>query len=129
MTSYLDTSAAAKLLVDEADSEAVAAYLDDVAERETVVSSALLETELRRLVVREDLPQEAVTQLLQRVDIVAPSRSLFHQAGLLPGPGLRSLDALHLVTAVRMAADEVVTYDGGMIQAAHELGLNTASPT
>lgn len=128
MTSYLDASAAAKLLVDEPESDAVARHLDHVIERSDVVSSALLETELRRLAVREELSQEAVSLLLDRLDIVEPSRSLFHEAGLLPGAGLRSLDALHLVTALRVEADEVVTFDARMLAAAAELGLSAVSP-
>jgi len=128
LTSYLDASAAAKLLVDEPESDAVARHLDNVIERSDVVSSALLETELRRLAVREELSQEAVSLLLERLDIVEPSRSLFHEAGLLPGAGLRSLDALHLATALRVEADEVVTFDARMLAAAAELGLSAVSP-
>lgn len=128
MTSYLDASAAGKLLVDEPESDAVARHLDHVIERSDVVSSALLETELRRLAVREELSQEAVSLLLERLDIVEPSRSLFHEAGLLPGAGLRSLDALHLATALRVEADEVVTFDARMLAAAAELGLSAVSP-
>lgn len=124
MTSYLDSSAAAKLLVDEAESDAVATYLDQVTEGSGVVSSALLETELRRLAVREELSQQAVSLLLERVDMVEPSRSLFHEAGLLPGRGLRSLDALHLATALRMEVDEVVSFDERMLEAARNMGLS-----
>jgi len=87
---YLDTSAAAKLLVEEAESEALAAHLDGIGGEQDLVSSALLETELRRLAVRLALDQSAVSDLLARVDLVDPPRSLFHEAGLLPGPRLRS---------------------------------------
>lgn len=124
MTSYLDSSAAAKLLVDEAESDAVATHLDHITEGSGVVSSALLETELRRLAVREELSQQAVSLLLERVDMVEPSRSLFHEAGLLPGRGLYSLDALHLATALRMEVDEVVSFDERMLEAARNMGLS-----
>ncbi len=68
---YIDTSAAAKLLVEEDASARLATHLDvAVAADDTVVSSMLLETELRRLAVRFDLAQSAVTQLLDRVDLV-----------------------------------------------------------
>ena len=100
MNVYLDTSAAAKLLVDEAESEALASFLDRIRDEQRLVSSALLETELRRLAVRLELDQAAVTDLMARVDLVDPPRSLFHEAGLLPGPYLRSLDALHLVVCL-----------------------------
>ena len=49
MIASLETSAAAKLLFVEAESAGMAAYLAHVAsEGHSVVSSALLETELRR---------------------------------------------------------------------------------
>jgi uncharacterized protein len=84
VTLYLDTSAAAKLLVEEVESEALAAYLDRTVDGQELISSALLETELRRLAVRLELDQSTVTDLLVRVDLVDPPRSLFHEAGLLP---------------------------------------------
>ncbi len=129
MTLYLDTSAAAKLLVDETESEALATYLDATVVDHEVVSSALLETELRRLAVRLALDQSAVTDLLARVDLVDPPRSLFHEAGLLPGTRLRSLDALHLATALRVDADAVVGYDARLLDAASSVGLGVHSPT
>ncbi len=129
MSLYLDTSAAAKLLVDEAESEALAAYLDGIGGDEDLVSSALLETELRRLAVRLALDQSAVSDLLARVELVDPPRSLFHEAGLLPGAHLRSLDALHLATALRVDADTLVAYDARLLDAARSVGLGVQSPT
>ncbi|MEP6666194.1 MAG: type II toxin-antitoxin system VapC family toxin [Nocardioidaceae bacterium] len=128
MSVYLDTSAAAKLLMDEAESDALAAFLDEIGDEQDVVSSALLETELRRLAVRLGLDQSAVTDLLARVDLVDPPRSLFHEAGLLPGPYLRSLDAIHLATALRVDADTLVAYDARFLDAARSLGLGAHSP-
>ena len=129
MTLYLDTSAAAKLLVDEAESEALAAYLDLTVEEQELVSSALLETELRRLAIRLELEQSMVTDLLARVDLVDPPRSLFHEAGLLPGTHLRSLDALHLATALRVDSDTFVAYDARLLDAARSVGLSVHSPS
>jgi len=125
---YLDTSAAAKLLVDETESDALAGYLDEIGDEQDLASSALLETELRRLAVRLGLDQSAVTDLLARVDLVDPPRPLFHEAGLLPGTHLRSLDALHLATALRVDADVLVAYDGRLLDAARSLGLGVHSP-
>jgi len=125
---YLDTSAAAKLLVDAAESEALASFLDRIPDEQRLVSSALLETELRRLAVRLELDQAAVTDLMARVDLVDPPRSLFHEAGLLPGPHLRSLDALHLATALRVGAETLVAYDARLLDAARSLGLGVHSP-
>ena len=128
MRIYLDTSAAAKVLVDEVESEALTAYLDDERSNTEIVSSALLETELRRLAGRLGLDQSAVSDLLTRIDLIDPSRSIFHEAGVLPGPTLRSLDALHLATALRIEADVLVAYNLRLLDAARDLGLAIDSP-
>lgn len=128
MTVYLETSAAAKLLVEEAQSPALATYIDDLGDDTRIVSSALLETELRRLAVREGLPQDAVTHVLDRVDLYEPDRALFHQAGILPGPRLRSLDALHVTAALRAEADAFLCYDQRQGHAATSVGLRLLAP-
>jgi uncharacterized protein len=127
VTVYLDTSAAAKLLVDEPESDALARHLDRVDPDEMLASNALLETELRRVAVRLDLAQASVSEVLARVALVDPDRSLFHEAGLLPGAMLRSLDALHLATALRLGAF-VVAYDARLVASATALGLDVVSP-
>ncbi len=129
MILYIETSAAAKLLVDEPASGRLAVRLDDAVDSEdALVSSTLLETELRRLAVRVDLAQTAVTHLLERFDLVETDRSLYREAGLLPGRHLRSLDALHLAAALRVDADVMVTYDHRQADAATATGLPVLAP-
>jgi len=106
----------------------LASYLDGLQPAEGPVSSALLETELRRVAVRLALPQLAVSEVLGRVTLIEPGRSLFYEAGLLPGVGLRSLDALHLATAMRLDEAILVAYDSRMLRSALELGMTVASP-
>lgn len=125
----LDTSAAAKLLVEEDESAAVSSHLDARAATGDVVAAALLETELRRMAHRAGVDQGAVTMLLDRVALVLPDRRLYTEAGLLGSPRLRSLDALHLATALRVGADEIVAYDTRLLDGAHALGVATSSPT
>lgn len=125
---YLDTSAAAKLLVEEAESDALVRELRR--RRDDLVACLLLETELRRLVSREPaLTQQAVTELLCGVDLHELPPTLFVEAGLLPGASLRSLDALHLAAAIRLEVSAVVTYDQRMAESATELGLEVLAPT
>jgi predicted nucleic acid-binding protein len=128
VTVYVDTSAAAKLLVEEPESARLASYLDGLEAQEDIMSSGLLETELRRFGTRVDIPQSAVTEVLARVGLIEPDRSMFLEAALLPGPQLRSLDALHLATAIRLDADAVVAYDRRLLDAARSLGVNAVSP-
>jgi predicted nucleic acid-binding protein len=120
---YVETSAAAKLLVEEEASARLAEHLDAL--REAPVSSLVLETELRRLAVRIELPQTAVTALLERFDLLETDRSLYREAGLLPGHHLRSLDALHVAAAIRLNADVMLSYDRRQIAAAEAVGLRT----
>lgn len=125
---YLDTSAALKLLVEEPESVALARTVDgaDV----ELVSCWLLETEMRRASHRiPGLTHAAITDLLDGVDLYEVPSSLFREAGLLPGPSLRSLDALHLAAAVRIGVEHVVTYDDRMGHAARTLGLSVLAPT
>jgi uncharacterized protein len=130
MQHYVDTSAAAKLLVEEAESDVLAAFLDQALERgDTIGSSLLLETELRRLGIRLSIPQERVTAVLERMTLLVPDGDVFRNAGLLPGNALRSLDALHVAAALRWGADGVVTYDERQATAARSVGLSVTSPT
>ena len=123
---YLDTSAALKLLVEEVESPALARAIDD--EQPDLVASWLLDTELRRAVQREEaLGQELVTDLLEGVSLYEAPPSLFREAGLLPGPRLRSLDALHLASAIRIGVDHLVTYDTRMGECARSIGLSVLS--
>jgi predicted nucleic acid-binding protein len=128
LTVYLDSSAAAKLLLDEAESEALTTYLDDLDVDERLVSSVLLETELRRMGVRVGWEQSLVSDVLDQIHLVEPNRSLFTEAGLLSGANLRSLDALHVATALRLDARVVIAYDHRLQQSARDVGLVTAAP-
>lgn len=61
MRYYLDTSAAAKLLALEAETGALASFLDEAVNADhSIVSSFLLETELRRFAVRHSILQAGI---------------------------------------------------------------------
>lgn len=124
---YVDTSAAIKLLVEEEESEALSAVLEE--DGAELVACLLLETELRRAASREpELTQTAISRLLEGVDLHELPSTLFTEAGLLPGAHLRSLDALHLAAAIRLGVDGVITYDHRMADAAMDLGMTVVSP-
>ncbi len=130
MRHYLDASAAAKLLVEEPESEGLVAYLERaVAAGDAVGSSHLLETELRRLGMRLAIPQEHVTALLERMDLMTPDEAVFRTAGMLPGPTLRSLDALHVAAALRWGAGVMLTYDERQAAASRAVGLTVLAPS
>jgi predicted nucleic acid-binding protein len=68
--------------------------------------------------------------LLEEVTLVELTPSLLESAGRLPDPTLRSLDAVHVATAllVRNDIDLVISYDRRMPAAAAAHGLPTAAP-
>jgi len=125
---YLDSSALVKLVVPEAESRALRAYL----RREvTRLSCGLARTEVIRA-VRPLGPATLATarQVLRRIDLIALDDALLDAAGMLEPLGLGSLDAIHLAAAQLVAHDlrAVVTYDRRMIEAAGLLGLTVATP-
>ena len=93
-----------------------------------IVSAALLETELRRMATRTRVAQRSVTDVLERIALIDMDRGIFREAGLLPGVGLRSLDALNIAVAERAAADEFITYDPKQAAAAESMGLRVVRP-
>ena len=126
---YLDTSAALKLLIEEPESDALASTIDQA--QPDLVACWLLDTEMRRAAQSESalaLTQEMVSGLLDGVGLYEVPPSLFREAGLLPGEGLRSPDALHLAAAIRIGVDHVVTYDTRMGRSARLFGLSILSP-
>jgi len=126
---YLDSSAAAKLAWDEAESKVLRDFLarfDDVPN--AIRSSVLVDTEVRRAAARNGVSQARVSAALEKLELADIVREMFTSAGLLPGPGLRSLDALHITTALRMEADAFVTYDTRQADAARACGLAVVAP-
>jgi uncharacterized protein len=127
---YADTSAVIKLLVEETNSKAFAAFYDSHADAEWV-SSALLRIELTRAVARAMpalLPE--AQDLLTAFSYIAIDEEIVDGAMGEPDRALRSLDAIHLATA-RILAPELealVTYDDRLVKAAAEAGLATISP-
>jgi predicted nucleic acid-binding protein len=126
---YLDTSAFVKLAVEESETAALRHFLADRALRR--VSSALLRTEALRA-VRHLGPDAlaSVREALRRVDLVAIDDRILDAAGTLEPRVLRTLDAIHLATAMAMGddLDAIVTYDDRMVEAAGLLGLVVAAP-
>lgn len=129
MELYVDTSAAAKLILAEPESEALARFLDAAVDSgDGLFSSYLLETELRRLAVRFKFSQAMVTEVLDRFDLLVPGRATFRDAGLLAGRNLRSLDALHIAAALQLNVGSMLTYDLRQAEAARAVGLRVSAP-
>lgn len=127
---YLDSSALVKLVALEPESAALFAFL---AERTELVSSAVAGVEVRRAVNR----LENSGHLRARADTVLGSVALLRiddailaAAGALEPRTLRSLDALHLASAlsVRDELEGFLAYDRGLGEAARGQGLKVLAP-
>jgi hypothetical protein len=95
------------------------------------ISSRLLRTEVLRT-VRRIVPElmSSAREIVGRVELVEPGASTWELAGTLDPRELRSLDALHLATALELG-DEIealVTYDRRLAEAARAQGLRVESP-
>jgi predicted nucleic acid-binding protein len=125
---YVDTSAVLKLVVEERESATTAEYLSAAASRnDRLVASMLLYTELHCAGHRRGLPGELVNAALGGINLVDLARSDLMYAAALPGR-LRSADAIHLASAIRLQADLLVAYDSALLAAAVDAGLNVLSP-
>ncbi|MDQ3715709.1 MAG: type II toxin-antitoxin system VapC family toxin [Actinomycetota bacterium] len=125
---YLDSSAIVKLVVSEPESTALRRYLR---RKGPLVTSALARTEIARAL----LPLGAVAiaqgaQVLLGLEVVRVSDRILRTAGAMLSYELRSLDAIHLATAVQLEDDlsRVCTYDHRMATAAAGLGFAVAAP-
>jgi uncharacterized protein len=128
MLVYLDTSAAVKLIVREAQSDALRTWLADHPRRG---SSAIMRTELLRTVRRAEPERlDRAIELLGKLALQGIDDELLTAASRVDPIGMRSLDAIHLATAIRWAdeLEAIVTYDRRMIEGARALGLPVASP-
>lgn len=129
MAHYLDTSALTKLVVAEAETKALRAWLKKAREP---VACDLVRTELVRAVRRSDpdrlLQARAVLESLTLIEVTP---SVFEQASRLDPPTLRSLDAIHLAAALDLGDDleSLVTYDDRLAEAASLHGIPVTAPT
>ena len=131
---YLDSAAIVKLVHREAESDALDRWL---AERpgQTRVTSALAEVEVPRAILRyAPSSQPRVLAVLGSIDRFEIDAAVRGVAASQAGEILGSLDAIHIATALVLAAElgrsEVtfVTYHKRLLTAAGTAGLPTASP-
>jgi predicted nucleic acid-binding protein len=128
---YFDASALVKLVQIEAESAALQAYLvAHPAQRR--VTSILSRTEVVRAVWSGGplALQQALT-VLEQTEQVALTRAVLDHAGiLLPGVGLRTLDAIHLACALAVGSElhALISYDMRLSQAASDVGLVSIAP-
>lgn len=127
---YLDSAAVVKLVHAEAESQALRDWLDERADTGWT-SSTLLEIETFRALAR--YAPDAVTRLhpvLDLIDLVELEPSIRILAQTIRPVTVRSLDAIHLATALhlRTRLTSFITYDKRLAQAAGHAGLTVDTP-
>jgi predicted nucleic acid-binding protein len=124
---YLDASAFIKLILDEPESQALDVAIDPF----RWTSSALLEVEVTLGVRRRHRAAvDAVRALLGAVRMIEIDADIRRAAAGLDDPGLRSLDAIHLATALSLGdrCGAFFAYDERLIAAARAHGLTVTVP-
>jgi len=127
---YLDSSALVKLVVHESGTDELRAWLSS---HSAVVSSALAVTEVRRAIgrlsTRRSLSDRA-RLVLDGVALLAVDSAVLEVAAGLKPPELRTLDAIHVASALSLGAELLafVTYDARQADAASKAGLPVMRP-
>lgn len=134
MLYYFDSSALVKIFLAEPEQQVFSSWLANQSGRK--VCSALVLTEVKRA-IRKGAIDEARRSGLLDLDValdgfsIAPiSESILKRAGQLEPLGLRSLDAIHLATALALQPelDGLVTYDNRLAEAARFHGIKVVQP-
>jgi len=129
---YVESSALAKLVLGETEEPALRAWL--VGDQE-LVTSLLAVAEVRRAVNRAVDPAHVrdparLHDAFRRVTFLAIDRQVIDAAARLQPTTLRTLDAIHVASALQLGSEvrSVVTYDRRLAAAALAAGLPVASP-
>ena len=127
---YLDSSALVKLVFDEAESDALREWLSNRTEI-TKVSSDLSTVELLRTCRRLDAGAIGdATLLLGGIDRLPLDHAILQSAAALAPAQLRSLDAIHLASALSVRDDltALIVYDRRLGSAAADFGIDVVAP-
>lgn len=125
---YLDSSAITKLLVEEPERQDLRQFLESRPDRVTSIVGAI---EVGRAVWRQDPTQLAsLAAVWEGIGRIALDQAVVDRAATLDPPGLRTLDAIHLASALELGSDlsVLVTYDVRFADAARRQGIAVASP-
>jgi len=117
-----------KLAVKEVESDALLAAIQG---RGPFVTSVVGEIETVRVCRRAKVPPEQVDELRTGLVIIALDDEVRRLASEVGSPTLRTLDAIHLATAVslRGALESLVTYDVRLARASADAAIPVLSPS
>lgn len=124
---YVDASALAKLILEEAGSLEMRRWY---IESERVVTSRVGVVETRRAVARQAHDPAHLEVILRSVETIEFDVAVARTASAIGPATLKTLDAIHLASAAAMVPelDAFVTYDDRLADAARALGLPVIRP-
>lgn len=126
---YLDASALVKLVITEPETTPLRQFLGG---DRAWFSSRVATVEVRRAADRQQERDAAaqVDAIMRGMHIVELDEALARTAGAVGPPALRSLEAIHLASALALGdeLDAFVTYDSRLADAARAAGLTVVAP-
>jgi len=130
---YFDTSAMLKRPFAERESSAFNDFFTlMVSDGHACATSVLTRVETARAIRRHldagGPPTMSTDQTLEDVIVAPISQDTVRMAETIGPPNLRSLDAIHLATAIVVGAQAVVTYDERLRWAAFDAGMLVIQP-
>jgi predicted nucleic acid-binding protein len=126
---YVDASALVKLVIDEPETAALKDFLRD--QESTLTTSAIAVVEVSRASAIADPSietQAKARRFLDACHLIGVGETILRGAAQAAPRFLRTLDAIHLVTAQFAAPDKMIVYDKRLEAAAREVGLAVVSP-
>lgn len=124
----MDSSALVKLVIEEAESAGLESHLaGDV----VLATSRLALVEVPRAARMANPSQELQNEARRLLDaclLVDVGDRVLASAADLASRQVRTLDAVHLATALYIDADQLVAYDRRLLDAARAQGLQVAAP-
>jgi hypothetical protein len=127
---YLDSSALVKLILPEAETGALLTALGDWPQR---ITSEIAAVEIRRAARRasgDEAVRRRADEVLAGLHLLRLDAAILDRAARLEPETLRSLDAIHLASALSIGDDlgAFVAYDRGLAAAARQAGLTVLAP-
>lgn len=124
---YVDASALAKLVLDEPGSVAMRHWY---VETERALCSRIGIVETRRAAGRRAHDPDHLEVILRSLEVVEFDSAIATRASAVAPTTLRTLDAIHIGSAVALGAaiDSFVTYDDRLADAARAIGLPVIRP-
>lgn len=121
MKYYLDATAMVAMLKFEKRTADLLSVIDG----HEILTSELTFTELQRTMLDAGLSLNAIAPLREVVTTFSIEQSVLNLAALFPVRNIRTIDALHIATALSASVDGFISFDKTQLKAAAEAGLNS----